>query len=458
MHLPKLFILVLALACSVFAQSGGFGGGASADPFSMMGATAGTATSSGWRPWLSLNGNYVRPLSGNNQLAAHAPAVGTGSGGIGGNKAWGTKRLAGGYTGSVSYNTVSSRSIPKWRPTQTANISYSQQVNQRVMVSLSQMGGISYGGYGVASGFGVNGLPGTSSSYGAGGFGDGSGAFGDPAINGIVDNEIFNGRSLFYVTHGSLNYLISNRFAVSGSGSFSTVRRNQGIRGTTSLSGTAQLSYRLNERATLMGGSTYTTNRYRDLFGSVHALFHTVGISYQLSPTLGISVAAGGGQIRSKFIGLVQLPPEVAALLGVSGELQVGESSSWSPSYNFSISKRAEFGSFTGGVSRGYSMGNGVVMAGVRDLAVLTFSRAVTPKIGVSLLASAARSSGRIGVFAATETVQGGANVSFRLGGGFNFGLNTGLRYVGIPSLSHRSDLYVGGGLSWSPGERPFTF
>ncbi len=424
----------------------------------MLGSTASTASSSGWRPWLSVNGNYVKPLTASQQLSAHAPAVGTGSGGVGGYKAWGTKRLAGGYTGSVSYNSTSTPNLPMWRPTQTANLGYSQQVNQRVMISISQMGGISYGGYGVASGFGISGLPGTSSSYGAGGYSDASSAFGDPGINGLVDNEIFNGRSLFYAANGSINYLFTNRFAVSGTGSFSTVRRDTGLRGTTSVSGSAQVSYRLSQRATLNGGSTYSTNTYKDYFGNVRALFHSGGFSYQISPTIGLNVAAGGGQIRSRFIGMVELPPEVAAILGVPGSLQVTESSSWSPSYNFTVTKRAEFGSFMMGISRGFSMGNGVVMAGVRDLAVMTFSRPLTPRIGLSLLTSAARTSGRVGVFAATETVQGGTSLSFRLVSGMSLGLNAGMRYVGVPSQYRRSDPYIGGGPSWSPGEQPFTF
>lgn len=457
-EVAKILVLTLALASSMVAQSPGFGGGASADPFSMMGSTGSTASSSGWRPWLSVNGNYVRSLSVSQQVSANAPAVGTGSGGVGGYKAWGTKRLAGGYTGSVAYNSTSSPNLPLWRPTQTANLGYSQQVNQRVMISISQMGGLSYGGYGVASGFGIIGLPGTSNSYGAGGNGDASAAFGNPGINGLVDNEVFNGRSLFYAANGSINYLFTNRFAVSGSGSFSTVRRDTGLRGTTSASGSAQVSYRLSQRLTINGGSTYTTNTYKDYFGDVRALFHSGGITYQVSPTIGLSVSAGGGQIKSRFIGLIELPPEVAAIIGVPGSLQVTETSTWSPSYNFSVTKQAEFGSFMAGVSRGFSMGNGVVMAGVRDLAVLTFSRALTQRVGLSLLSSAARTSGRVGVLAATETVQGGTSLSFRLVQGLSLGVNTGIRYVGVPSKSHRSDLYVGAGLSWSPGERPFTF
>jgi hypothetical protein len=410
------------------------------------------------RPWFSVNGAYSRSLNLPPEAIDRRPPTAAGSAGIGGYRKWGMKRLGGGYTGSVSYTPVSAPGYPKWRPTQAANLTYAQQVTQRVSYTLSAMGGLSYGGFGYASGFGVAGVPGNSLSYGPGGLSDVSSSFGDPGINGVVDNEIFNGRSVFLASGASLNYMFSRRLALTVSGRFSSVRRNQGIRGSQSVGGDAQLSYRLNAKATLTAGSSYTTNRYIDLFGGVQGLFHTAGINYAISPTLNVGVSGGAGQVRSSFIGAVALPPEVAAILGVGASLQVLETSAWSPSYSGTITKQSQLGIFTLAAGRGFSMGNGVVMGGVRDTAVLNFSRAISPRIGFSLSAAGARSVGQVGVTSVTETLQGGANLNYRLVGGFGLGLSGGVRYLGVPSSYHRKDAYVGLGLTWSPGDRPFTF
>jgi hypothetical protein len=449
---------VLATACSASAQTGGFGGGAAADPFSMPGVASGSAVSSSLRPWLSVNGSYGNNLNSSQQLTSLAPSAASGSAGISGSKNWAMKSLAGGYSGSISYNPNSTSSLPKWRPAQVANLSYSQQVSQRVKFSLSQMGGLSYGGYGVASSYGINGVPGTSGSYVTGGGSDGTASFGDPGINGIVDNELFNGRSVFYSGIGSVSYLMTNRLAISGSGSASIVRRDQGIRGTTSYLGSGRISYRLSQRITVGGGSAYTTSNYTGFFGNVRSLFHNGGIGYQVNPTTTVSVDAGAGQITSKFVGQVALPPEIAEIIGGSGILQVQENTSWSPAYSFSLMKRAQFGTFMAGVSRGFSTGNGLVAAGVRDMALLSFNRSLSQRVGFGLNGSASRMSDRVGVFSATETAQAGVNLSYRIVSGLSLTTSGGARYVGVPSRSHRSDIYVGIGLSWTPGELPFSF
>lgn len=457
MQVLRLFALALALLSTILAQGGGFGSGSATNPFSTADSTRGSGPSAGWRPWVTVNGNYVGSIKTSLGLADFSSAQGSASGGVGGSKQWGTRSLAGGYTASVSYNPASSQ-IAKWRPTQVANLSYGQQISQRLKFSLSQLGGMSYGGYGVAAGFGITGVPGTASPYGAGGLGSGSEIFGDPSQNGIVDGEVFDGRTRFYTANGSLSYLFSERLALSFSGGGNLVRRSQGLQGNTSYHGSVSLDYRLTRRAAVMAGSSYSTNTYNGYFGSVRSLFHNVGVGYQISPTIDLSVQGGAGQIVSTFIGVVALPPEVAEILGVSGSLAVQETRSWSPSYNINITKRAQFGSFMAGISRGFTPGNGVVMAGVRDIAVVGFSRIVSSRIGVGLTSSATHYSGRVGVLASTESAQAGANVSIRIISGLSLGINCGARYVGVPSQSHRSDVFFGGGFSWAPGERPFTF
>ena len=449
---PGPCVLLLATACSAWAQSGGFGAGAAADPFAVTGAASGMATS-GWRPWLSVNGNYVTTVNDSQQLGDLAPATATGGGGLGGFKNWNRKTLAYGYNGTVAYN-PSSSNLSKWRPTQVATLSYAQQVSQRLKFSLSQLGGLTYGGYGVASAYGANGIPGSSGSGTLGA----DGSFGDPGINNAVDNEIFNGRSVFYLGTGSLSYLFSDRLAVTFSGGANLIRRNQGIRGTDMYNGAAELRYRLSRRATIGTGATYSASSYSNLFGNVKALFGHFGMVYQINASTSINLDGGVGKITSTFIGSVPLPPEIAEIIGASGLLVVQQTDSWSPSYNVTFTKRTQFGSFMAGANRGFSVGNGLVMAGIRDMAVVTFTRPLTPRIGVGINGSATHMSGRVGTFGSTETAQTGGNCSFRLVRGLNATANAGIRYVGVPSRSHRSDLFVGGGLVWSPGEQPFTF
>ncbi|MBK7925913.1 MAG: hypothetical protein IPJ98_00025 [Bryobacterales bacterium] len=128
----------------------------------------------------------------------------------------------------------SQESSSSWRQSYVGNLTYGQQVSQRLKFSVQQMGGLSDGGFGYGSAFGANEIPGMTSGDGSGGMttlDSGGASLVDSANNGLVDNELFSNRTKFFSGGGSLDYRISQRVQVSGWGQTSFISRSGSVYG-----------------------------------------------------------------------------------------------------------------------------------------------------------------------------------------------------------------------------------
>jgi len=414
-----------------------------------------------------VNGLYNNTLSASAAAAKYDTMTATFSGGLGGFKSWNHKEVGGSLMASGTYfdkgPAVGSplTNSSSWRQSYVGNLSYGQQVSQRLKFSLQQMGGLSDGGFGYGSSFGANGIPGMTSGYGSGSMTTpdiGGASFVDPANNGLVDNEVFSSRTRFFSGGGSLDYRISQRVQVSGWGQTSFVRRSGSLYGLNNYGGGGQVAYDLSPRSSLGVGLQMGTSSYPSQFGNVRneSIFTT--FSRQLTASLMISGQAGVGRIRSEFVGAVALPPEVAAILGTGSVLEVRATRLLTPVYSLSLRKSLGMGSLFVAGGRSFSAGNGMVQAGLRDSLNIGYGRAINSRVSTNVFLAYIRMSGRAGVQRVTETAQGGGMLSYRLAGNLSLTGQSGLRYLGVTHGSRRMDVFAGVGLAWSPGDRAFSF
>lgn len=212
---------------------------------------AGVSASEGFRPWLSVNGLYRRDVDSTLSGQAAGQFYPSLSGGLSGWKSWRTRKLAGSYSGSGTHrNGVFAGQGNTWTQSHTGTLLYEEQLNRQWSVGASQLGGITYGGFGYGSAFGVTGTPGLSSGASPGGSsGSNPSGVGDFAGNGVVDGELIASQTKFSVSSSNVNYLVTQRLAFTASGGVALVRRGSQQFSQDNFQGSGKLAYQLNDRA-----------------------------------------------------------------------------------------------------------------------------------------------------------------------------------------------------------------
>ncbi|MGJ5813750.1 outer membrane protein [Paludibaculum fermentans] len=464
----KLAMLLGILAISslpVGAQSGGVGG-FGGEPIGLQQGDTGTGFQSqnvGFFPWLSVNGIYSHPLGTSIGLANSDRMGGTFSGGVGGSKAWQTSEVQAGYVGSGSYNNQSlSGAARRWRQTHVGNVGYVKQLTQQWQVSLSQVGGLSDGGYGIGSAFGASGVPGLGGGAGLGSFlgGDisGNGGFQDPNQNGLVDAEILDTRTKFSSSRASLAYRLTERLSANGTGGAGFARRGNGLSGVNAYTGGGGLNYQITQNTQIGGNYMHSNVDYVGLFGGSRYDTVQAGFQTKLTQQLQITAQGGAARLNSTFVGPVALPPDLAALLGVGSTLEVQRVSTNAVAVRVLLSYNARNSHFNAGYNRGVAPGNGVVFTSLRDSVVLGYGWKVGQKLGLSFTASYNRLSGRVGIMKVTQSAQGGTALSYKLFSSVSATAQGGYRYTTITGVRQFRELYAGFGLTWHPGDAVFTF
>ncbi len=420
---------------------------------------AGVAASEGFRPWLSVNGLYRRDLDSGTAGQSVGQFYPSFSGGLSGWKNWRTRKLTGSYSGSGTHrNGTFAGQDNTWTQSHTGTLLYEEQLNRQWSVGASQLGGLTYGGFGYGSAFGVIGTPGLTSGSGPGSSSDPNSGLGDFAGNGVVDGELIASQTKFSISSASVNYLATQRLAFTAAGGAALVRRGSQQYSQNNFQGSGKLAYQLSERAQIGGYYVYGAYRYPSRFGGINSQSAALSLLLQLSPSRMISASAGAGMMNSEFVGQVAIDPALAALLGGASLLEVKKARFFIPSFQFSFVQELPKGSFSVGAARGFNAGNGILMAGVRDSFSAAYSRPLNSRIGLTAATSYQRLSGRIGTIGVTEGIQGGMLVSVRMVGSLSFTAQAGGRYLSVTTQPRRREVLAGFGLAWMPGGEPFTF
>jgi hypothetical protein len=410
-------------------------------------------------PWLMVNGIYGRTSPFLYESTQSQPGSnywgGTASGGLGGGKAWRRTTLAGAVSGG--YNFYNSGS-PYRGGFGSGVLGLTHMFSHSVGISISEMAGSTFGGLTYGGGYGGTGNYGYAALQSFNLSENGSSAFGDPNLSGVVNQEVFGNRVSYTGTSAMLRYQPDRRWVTGVGASFYEVKRQgTALSDSRALSGYAMANYRLSRRAYLGAGYVFSAFEYPKVFGSSNA--HQAFVQYALVPNerSRLTLWAGGVLFRATAIGEIALDPGLAELLGQPTQLVVQNVQRIGGIGGLSYSYSWRQASFAAGYTRGLSPGNGALYASLYDSAYANLSRPIGRRMGVGLSGSWVRSTDWIVTGSHSEVRSGGVYWSCHLGKGFSSSLTGGIQYSILPHGRGRG-YYGAAGIAWSPADSPFQF
>ncbi len=456
--LAGIVTLLAALAGQAAGQFGGIGGFGSMGGFGGAEVNTQSAQSSrlSFSPWISANGNYTDVTTKNNPGADQSNFGFGGSGGVNGGKAWERTVLGGYYTGS--YQDVN---LPNYRSgySQVGALMVRHSLTAKSSVSFSEMAGSTIGGYGYGSPAGVLGGWGLT---GTGVFSDlsqgGSYSFGNPASNGVVDNEAFASRVNFSGTSASWEYQPNLRWNFGTTGSAMFVRRKSaGLSDLDAYSGGANVGYRISQRTSVGGGYWYSRFSYPQQFGGNNV--HQAGLQLvsQLTQRTTFEAQGGAYYFNTEFLGTVQMDPSLAELLGQTSALEVQKKKQSGFTGGARLTQAWRGYSFNVGYDHGITPGNGLMLVSTRD-AVTAGASTNVKRVNLAAYGSYYRLSGVLQTGSTTDTYTFGGNVGVRLVANLHLGFNGGLARYQTQTSARQSSRYASVNLTWSPNNGAYRF
>jgi len=446
-----------------FGGPGGFGSGRT-NAANVSAQPGDNPSGIGISPFVGVSGTYNRELGdlNNNEGTFYGRAAtwgASGYAGVTGEKNWSHTALGFGYTFAGNYWPYSQS---KFTQNHVVHLGVSHIATPRLSFSANQFAGTTIGGYGYGAGFaGVGGFGGFS-SFGLGSLGSGAGlglgGLGSLNQNGIVDSEVVNARTNFYGGVGEVSYRLSERWTASAAAGVSFVRRSHSLFGNDWLYAGGELAYSIDARSQIGFIYQHSWMNYPNYFGEVLGQVAGVEYSRQLSTRTMFSVFVGGLAVRSTFVGTVPIDPEIAALLGTSTTYSIQKVQYYSSSFGGHFVTSRGRNSYSASAYRGISPGNGLLLAGVRDVATLNYGYSGNGKIGFSLGASAIRDNGVVGVRKAALNYTVYAATGYRLFNQIFWHISAGWRNQQFSGQPDRQAVFASTGFTWSPRENLFHF
>jgi len=470
---PRNCILTTLLAALVSPASlaqfvgtgglGGFGGNGGFGSLGIVTDSQGAPRSSKliWRPWLNVSGSYVENTTYINDAGTVTTIAdsfaASGGWGISGSKSIDSTALELTYMGSAL---VRSGASDLRGTSHLFVLGASHRFNRNFYAGFQQLLGSSLGGYGFGSGFSGIGI-------GPWGFGalqspvqGGLPGFGNSAINGFVDDEVFANRVNFSGSFGSAGYRLGLRSNLSFSGGAALVRRRDAMLADTNIySGSVSYAYALSQKTELGAGYSLATFKYPNRFGTNVVQGTGLYFGRRLGPRTGILGSAGITLFTSEFVGVVQVDPELSEALGVTGTASVVKARRSTFTGGLTAFHRTDLANFSFFLYRGVVPGNGILYGGVRDIASLGASRTFfDTKLVAGLNGSAGRTSGLVQPDIQLR-YQAMVSIGYRFGAGISLTGTGGLRWQRLATNGpYLPEKMASVGISWSAGEYPLFF
>lgn len=456
---PLCLTLQVCLGQTGFGGLGGFGAGIGSGLGT--GTTNPTNTHTTIAPYAAVQSYYSRvlgPLGLGFQNRRDSIGY-SGMAGISGGRSWERTSLGFSYTAGIMRNPYL-YTEKNWTQTHAGALTLNHAFTSRLTVTVSEMAGTSIGG---SNGFGLGGVMG--SMFGLGSLSNfdygGNASFvsaGNYLQNGLVDGELFNRRVNFSATTGGLSYRLTERWFVTATGTGAFVRRDGSLFGNDSQSVSGQLGYIIDSRSEAGVAYTQFWNQTTNLFGGVRARAANLFYTRRLPRRSSLSVMGGGVEIRSNFVGTVPVPAEIAELTGQAASFEVRKVQYFSAGFGGAFSQRYQTSSLNVAVNRGFSPGNGVLLAGVRDMAFLSYSMFENHRVGLQALGTAARTSSSLTSIRRSSYYSAGLGTSFRIYRQLLTSISAGYREARISGAREGRSVYLSVGLIWSPREFAFPF
>jgi len=361
----------------------------------------------------------------------------------GGSLTWGIsgfhagKRTAVGLTYRGSYSVYGRAGLNSLD--QSLLFSASRRLSARTIITLNSSDGM------YSRNFGLLGLP--------------QGVPFDPATTNIPTTDFFD--KPIYYSNSQLGLIIqkSARLSFGMSGGLYLIRRASDVLyGTTGLSATGDVQYRLNRRTTI--GAMYSYMHVTAFRVKGTSDMHSVSGSYsrQLSRRAEFSGFAGVVRPELKLIQTAPVDPVIAALLGITqGTTQISHTVRWSPTAAGRLSWVFRTGVAYVAAGRTISPGNGLFLTSTITSYSVGYSYTGLRRWSFSTNTNYAVGNSIQNVRGGYRSLSAAATVSRSLSKGFHWYASYAARKYSSPSFTgyNRTVSQASIGFGYSPGDLP---
>jgi len=282
----------------------------------------------------------------------------------------------------------------------------------------------------------------------------------DSSFFGLPFNDIFDNRSYFAETTGSLTRLIGARNAINlGASGFAVRRQSAFLVGLNGYRTFADFSRQISRRTTIGVAYNYNHIDYPRVFGE--ADMHVV--QFLISRQIGRfwQLQGGIGIMRSDFTGTrtITLDPLVAELLGRGTGREAFNTINFNPTYLFSSMYTRRRSEFSVTYNRTAFPGNGILLLNLQENALVNYTHHLSQKAALSGRGGWMEAKGFGGFSGSFSTYNAGTFFSYMLRGGLQFTAAVDFRRFGSNSTSFQRDgVRVQVGIAYAPGELPISF
>lgn len=378
--------------------------------------------------------NTVDPL---NPVATDALAGLEVRGGVYGTKSWRHTDLSLNYIGGYrAYN----RGEGFNGTDQSIMVGVSHDLNARTFFQTTNVGATMSRAFGLGYGFIT---PGQST---------------DPSTLPISQNELYDSRFYVLSNMNTLGYKLSPRTSISANGGAYIMRRSDNLIGSVGIQAAGDIAYRLTRRQTVSAAYQFYQFNFNKQYGN--SAVNQVSLTYaiQLSRWT-LAGMVGGARMESEGVEIVQIPPEIAAIIGQSTGTQAFHQLKYAPLARVSINSR--FRSSTVGISAGRSVtpGNGIVLTGVASGVTTYYSYTGLRKWTFNISAGYSKATNQIRYNASTEFMNASSSIGYQIRSDIQ--ANCSAAYRDQHSRGTSEFVNVGWrltcGFSYSPGEIPLA-
>jgi hypothetical protein len=274
-------------------------------------------------------------------------------------------------------------------------------------------------------------------------------------------DELFDSRTDYLNSIGSMTYIKSARmsFNVSGGG-FLVRRRSNALAGLSGALVSGDMAYRISRHSTLGVNYLYTKYNFTRSFGG--ADLHSISANYatSLSRTWELGLLLSVIRVETEAIREVMIDPVVAAIIGSTRGIEAFHSTTYMPGGGARLSKKFRRSSFLLTAMHGVSPGNGLFLTSRQSAGTVAYSYSgfrrwnIGAHFGYRSLSSLGN---RLGQY---DSVAGGGGFTRSLGkSGFHItGRFDARRYTtDFNNLRGRTQTMSSLGISFSPGDIPLS-
>jgi hypothetical protein len=281
----------------------------------------------------------------------------------------------------------------------------------------------------------------------------------DPNGLPIPISELFDNRVISLSTALDYVYMKSARLSFSfGGQGYLVRRRSSALYGMTGYAATADMSYRRSRYSSIGAAYQFNHYEYSKAFGASDVHLASVLYSARLTRTWELGLSIGAARVESLFVQRVELDPIVAIITGQTFGAAAAYRVNYAPAFGASLAKSFRQASLRFSYNRGVSPGNGVYLTSQQESANAGVNYTGVRYWSFGVSAGYNRLKGLVQTLGLYTGYQAGASVSREIGKGVQAGLrfderryDTGIS--GFKRNSWRASL----GLTWSPGEVPFS-